>query len=439
MKEVKGMMISEGVTYTGEVMSDGYQDVPHGMGMMKYTDHNELGRFQGGELNGVAYLNYHEYMYVGTVHDGLINGWGLKAERGGFTFGVFESSKIKVNLTPLVNVLWSKAMEEAGHFNRSATYVRKSGEVFVGAPQYLLYGEFGFHFLGNGEVFVGRKEYDEKGITGKFLHFDSEFNITKGEYKEGDLVREIDDSEFVSACEVFVDHKYIDFDINMNYNPDNFLFNEKKLLHVVEAGKTPSNIILKANFGRVIGNRFECLGDVNEDTVWFMFPNDDGYLEDRLMDIVNGDNPWMPDFSEYSVEFYNDFREANNDHQVVYKHISCYDADADYELDVFDYEFSADDDEEDEDFEMNGENALVLIPNFAYKQSQLVEQWRNNTWYYTYPSVRDYVESLAEGDDVENFFGWLFDDARFNNTTVWTLPGNYEDAYQQFLNLFPSI
>ena len=89
--------------------------------------------------------------------------------------------------------------------------------------------------------------------------------------------------------------------------------------------------------------------------------------------------------------------------------------------------------------EMNGENALVLIPNFAYKQSQLVEQWRNNNWYYTYPSVRDYVESLAEGDDVQNFFGWLFDDDRFNYTTVWTLPGNYEDAYQQFLNLFPSI
>ena len=50
-----------------------------------------------------------------------------------------------------------------------------------------------------------------------------------------------------------------------------------------------------------------------------------------------------------------------------------------------------------------------------------------------------YYESLAEGDDVQNFFGWLFDDARFNNTTVWTLPENYEDAYQQFLNLFPSI
>lgn len=438
MKEVREMMISEGVTYTGEVMSDGYQDIPHGMGMMKYSDHNELGRFQDGELNGVGYINYHEYMYVGMVHDGLINGWGLKAERGGFTFGIFEDSKIKVNLTPLAGVLWSKALEEASNFKRSATYVRKNGEIFVGAPQYLFYGEFGFHFLDNGEVFVGRKEFDEKGLTGKFLHFDCEYNITKGEYKDGVLVREIDDSEFVGACEVFVNYKYIDFDINMNYNPNNYLFGEKKLLHVVEAGKTPANIILKANIGRIIGNRFECQGGVNEDTVWFMFPNDDDYLEERLMDIANGDNPWMPDFSEYSVEFYNDFREANNNHQVVYKHISCYDKDADYELDVFDYEFSTGDDEEG-DYGMSRGNGLSLIPNLGYKQNQLVEQWRNNGWYYTYPSVRDYVESLAEGDDVQNFFGWLFDDARFNNTSVWALPGNYEDAYHQFLGLFPTL
>ena len=437
MKEVKNLVISDGVTYSGEVASDGYMDVPHGMGMMKYADHNELGRFQDGELNGVAYINYHEYMYVGMAKDGVINGWGLKAERGGFTFGIFEDSKIKVNLTPLAGVLWSKAMEEAGHFNRSATYVRKNGEIFVGAPQYLLYGEFGFHFLGNGEVFVGRKEYDEKGLTGKFLHFDSEYNITKGEYKDGELVREIDDSEFVSACEIFVNHKYIDFDINMNYNPNNFLFGEKKLLHVVEAGKTPTNIILKANIGRVIGNRFECPGWINEDTVWFMFPNDDEFLEDRLMDIANGDNPWMPDFSEYSVEFYNDFREANNDHQVVYKHISCYDEDADYELDVFDYEFSADDDDDNDD--TFGPKALSLIPNYSYKKMKMEDQWRSNGWYYTYPSLRDYVESLAEGDDVENFFGWLFDNPKFNGIEAWNLPHNYQEAYFQFLNLFPSI
>lgn len=438
MKEVKNMQISDDVTYSGEVMSDGYQDVPHGMGIMKFGDHSELGRFQDGELDGLAYINYHDWMSVGISHRGTINGWGLKVGKGNFTFGVFDDSKIKVNVTPLVAILWSKAMEEANHFNRSATYVRQNGEIFVGAPQYLLYGAFGFHFLEDGEVFVGRCDFGEKGRTGKFLHFDADFNITKGQYKDGELVREIDDSEFIKACEVFVNHKYMDFDINMNYNPDNFLFGEKELLHVVEAGKTPTNIILKANIGSVIGDHFECQGGVNEDTVWFMFPNDDEYLEERLMDIANGDNPWMPDFSEYCVEFHNDFREANNDHQVVYKHISCYDKDADYELDVFDYEYALDNEENQEDNE-NEDNALVLIPNFSYKHSQLIDQWRENAWYYTYPSVRDYVVSLADGDDVENFFGWLFDDPRFNYTSAWALPQKYEEAYHQFLRLFPDL
>lgn len=438
MKEVKNLQISEHITYSGEVMSDGYQDVPNGMGIMKFHDHSELGRFQDGELNGLAYINYHDWMCIGVTHRGVINGWGLKVGKGSFTFGIFENSKIKVNLTPLVGILWSKAMEEADHFNRSATYVRQSGEIFVGAPQYSVNGAFGFHFLESGEVFIGRSDYNEKGRTGKFLYFDSAFNITKGEFKNGELVREIDDSEFVNACKIFVNHKYLDFDIDMNYSLDNFLFGEKKLLHIAEAGKTPTNIILKANIGRIEGDYFECQCGVNEDTVWFMFPNNDDYLEERLMDIAHREDPWMPDFSEYCVEFYNDFREANNSHQVVYKHISCFDENADYELDVFDSEFSSDEDE-DEDFDMNNKNILSIIPNFSYKQSQLIDQWRSNGWYYTYPSVRDYIVSLAEGDDVENFFGWLFDNPRFNNASVWTLPQEYEDAYNQFLRLFPDI
>ncbi len=60
MKEVKNMQISEGITYSGVTETDGYMDVPHGMGIMKYQDHNESGMFQDGELNGIAYLNYHE-------------------------------------------------------------------------------------------------------------------------------------------------------------------------------------------------------------------------------------------------------------------------------------------------------------------------------------------------------------------------------------------
>ena len=70
---------------------------------------------------------------------------------------------------------------------------------------------------------------------------------------------------------------------------------------------------------------------------------------------------------------------------------------------------------------------------------KMEDQWRSNGWYYTYPSLRDYVESLAEGDDVENFFGWLFDNPKFNGIEAWNLPHNYQEAYFQFLNLFPSI
>ncbi len=51
-KEVKNLVLSDGVTYSGSVMSDGYMDVPHGMGICKYNDHNETGLFQDGELNG---------------------------------------------------------------------------------------------------------------------------------------------------------------------------------------------------------------------------------------------------------------------------------------------------------------------------------------------------------------------------------------------------
>ena len=66
-------------------------------------------------------------------------------------------------------------------------------------------------------------------------------------------------------------------------------------------------------------------------------------------------------------------------------------------------------------------------------------QWRSNGWYYTYPSVRNYVKSLAYGTDVQNFFGWLFNDHRFDNATVWTLPHNYKIALTQFFNLFYNL
>lgn len=446
MKEVKNMIISDGITYSGAVESDGYMDVPHGMGMCKYSDHNELGMFQDGELNGIAYINYHDWMSVGLCRDRLINGWGMKVDKGRIQFGVFEDSILKVNLTPLVEIFWHKVIEETEKLQKSAISVLKNGEIFVGAPQYLFYGKFGFHFLGNGEVFLGRCDYNEKGRTGKFLHFDLDYNITKGEYKDGELVREIDDDEFIKACEVFVNHAYMDFDIHMNYSMDSFLFGEKKVMHIVEMGNTPDNIIIKANICRVVGDRIECEGGTNEDTIWFMFPNDNDHVTNGLMHLANREDPWIPIFADYCVEFFDNFREADNDHQVVYKHVSCWDEDANFVLDDYystdSSEYGAefgDEEDDDDDDDYFGPKALGLIPNCSMKKEQLESQWRNNGWYYTYPSLRDYVESLAEGDDVENFFGWLFDDSSFNGTEAWNLPHNYREAYFQFLNLFPDL
>ena len=441
MKEVKNMVLSEGVTYSGAVESDGYMDVPHGIGICKYNDHSETGLFQDGELNGIAYINYHEYMYVGICHNRKINGWGIKAYRGGFQFGVFKDNVLKVNLTPLVGIFWNKILNDCSN---NPVHVLKNGEIFVGVPQ-TFEGKFGFHFLGNGEVFLGICDYNENGRTGKFLHFDLDYNITRGEYRDGVLIQEIDRADFVSACGAWANHAYLDFNIDMNYSMDSFLFEEKKIVHIVEMGRTPDNTIVKANICKIIGDRIECEGGTNEDTIWFMFPNNDKEVERQLSEIMDDDEPWAPDFSDYCVEFYNNFREANNDHQIVYKHISCWDKEANYTLNIFYLldisDFGVENSSNtfgDEDYE--DENILSrLIPDFYNKKYLLEEQWRNNNWYFEYPSVRDYVKSLAYGDDVENFFGWLFNDPRLNNASAWSLPHEYEMALHQFFNLFHDL
>ena len=176
-----------------------------------------------------------------------------------------------------------------------------------------------------------------------------------------------------------------------------------------------------------------------------MFPNNDKEVERQLSEIIDDDEPWAPDFSDYCVEFYNNFREANNDHQIVYKHISCWDKEANYTLNIFYLldisDFGVENSSNffgEEDYE--DENILSrLIPDFYNKKYLLEEQWRNNNWYFEYPSVRDYVKSLAYGDDVENFFGWLFNDPRLNNASAWSLPHEYEMALHQFFNLFHDL
>ena len=440
MDDVKNMLLPNGATYSGAVKYDGNAKIPHGLGICKYEDHNETGIFEYGVLNGIGYINFHEYMYVGICQDNQINGWGIKAYRGGFQFGIFEDSELKVNLTPLVEIFWSKILEDCDILGKNPVSVLKSGEIFVGSPQTFSKGKMGFHSLGNGEVFLGRSEYDHKGRTGKFLHFDLDYNITRGEYKDGQLNNEIDSLDFVTACEAWSNHAYNDFVINMNFGLSSFLFNEKKLMRIVEMGRTPDNIIVKANICDIRGNRVECVGHTNANSVWFMFPNDNEEIEQELAYIYEREDPWSPIFTDYRVDFFNNFREANNNHQIVYKHASCWEnkdywnLDDYYETDPSEYGIEFDDEEDHDDDVM-----YSLIPDFALKKSQLEAQWRNNNWYYDYPSVRDYVKSLAYGDDVNNFFSWLFNDYSFNNASAWSLPQEHRMALEQFFNLFNDL
>lgn len=444
MEEVKSITLNDGTTYTGCVDYIEGAPVPNGMGIKKFDDHNESGMFKSGSLDGIGYLNYHDWMIIGLCKDGEINGWGIKAERGNVSFGVFENSVLKVDLTPLIQVFWHRINEVASYLNKGLAYTRKTGDIFLGVPESVYGRRLGFHFLNNGEVFLGACEYGKTDRTGKFLHFNLEYNIRKGNYDAGVLVEEIDDEEFIEACEVFVDHAYLDFDITMNYSPESFLLGETKLMHIFEMGKTDSNIIVKANICSIQGNQIHYKGGNSEVTTWFYFPLDDS-IEEELVEIMNNEeHPWAPDFSDYRVKFVNNLSNSGSDHLVVYEHISCWDNEAYYDLDIYDYidpedlgiEFS----DNEYDYERNGRGVMQqLIPNYSYKAGQLSEQWRSKGWYYDYPSLRDYVYSLGEDDDVSNFFGWLFDNARFNGYRVWNLPPDYHQAFEQFLQLFPSL
>lgn len=86
----------------------------------------------------------------------------------------------------------------------------------------------------------------------------------------------------------------------------------------------------------------------------------------------------------------------------------------------------------------NGHN-ICLIPNIEYKVRTLNNQYYNNNWFQIYFSFRQYVESSAEGDDVRNFWGWLFNKLDFNNLKPWNLPFEYINKYKRFLQTCDNI
>lgn len=334
--EVKNVVISGGATYTGKAISDGDKDIPHGVGICKYADHNESGIFNEGALSGLAYMNYHNYMYIGMCNSQKkINGWGIKASKGGFQFGVFENNELKINLTPLVKIFWSRIMLLAESLKVNPVSVLKSGDIFVGVTQPSTEGKLGFHFKQNGEVYLGLSDNVQMSGSGIFLHFDSDYNIKRGIFNDGVLSQEIGALDLIQACDVDSSLEYKDFDINMNYSMKSFLFNKKKLMHIVQMGKTPYNIIVKANICELYGDTIKCDGRENENTVWFMFPNNNQDIEDEVIAICRREDPWSPIFSDYRVEFVNNITGVSSFHQLVYKHKSSWTPGSHFELDDY--------------------------------------------------------------------------------------------------------
>lgn len=80
-----------------------------------------------------------------------------------------------------------------------------------------------------------------------------------------------------------------------------------------------------------------------------------------------------------------------------------------------------------------------LIPNLMSKKEVLEDQWQRCGMYYAYPSLRDYVSHLGTDNGVKNFFGWLFDDQRYNGYKETDLPDEHLTAYENFLKLFFSL
>lgn len=135
---------------------------------------------------------------------------------------------------------------------------------------------------------------------------------------------------FESYVNVWPTHEYIDFDIDMCYDPSRFDISRNYLYGIVEMGETDNDIIVKANpFRRGGGGRLLVTDWEDETTRWFAFPRKDS-IRQKLMEIQRRDGSWAPLMKDYRVDFVNNIQGAGTDHLVVYRHRSCWENDTRY-------------------------------------------------------------------------------------------------------------
>lgn len=188
-----------------------------------------------------------------------------------------------------------------------------------------------------------------------------------------------------------------------------------KIIHIGDGTENGSNaiIIVKANpihheeYLGVSYTPYEC-----EETEWFFFP-DRQDIVNQLLEIAQGEGIWYPNNREFKDGFTRD--EDSNRRMLIHRHRSFWSNN--YKLDL------------------NSGRAISLIPDIQYKIKTLNNQYYQGDWSHEYFSFRDYVESLAEGDDVENFWGWLFGRRDFNGYKPYELPTNFQNEYHRFLDI----
>ena len=190
-----------------------------------------------------------------------------------------------------------------------------------------------------------------------------------------------------------------------------------KIIHIgdgTEKGFSPI-VIVKAN--PIIDHGFYAsfVPHENIDTEEFFFP-DEERIANKILQIARGEGIWHPTEDDFKDETI--FCEDLHKSITIHRHKSFWTEDYD---------------------DMNSGESVNLIPDIQYKARTLINQFYQGNWFETYCSFRSYVESLAEGDDVQNFWGWLFNRSALNGCLPYDLPEDYYNEYERFLDVCENL
>lgn len=161
-----------------------------------------------------------------------------------------------------------------------------------------------------------------------------------------------------------------------------------------------------------LGRKFITSQRLGRETDIFLFPYDEDIIK-PIIRIARDEGIWHPNESDFEEEII--FDEDEERDITIYRHVSFW--------------------SDENDCSYNSKYQPELIKNISYKVNQLKEQFYNEGW-YEYYGLREYVVSLAEENEVNNFWGWLFDDSSLNGYMIWNLPPEYAQCYNDFLDLF---